>query len=639
MKKILFLLLSAAVAFSVAAGVNTKSYRVIPPNSQDTQLVAKGMKNDVKEKRHAKDKRMMRQPMKQAVNKPRANQPEGELVTYTRSGNAVYNHGGTYIAAQQSGEMDIVYDPDGTTVYLKNIIFKSDSLFGDYWVQGTLNSDGTAISVPMGQSIYKFSTYNVYVKLAWGTSTYRVHNGEQFFNFTVDESANQAIYLIEGNTITLQNSYTVGNSVNSVFNGTGLGCVLSSSNETFGGFLEWNTVLTGPPSKPTVIYEIPENCNVYTYHRNSAAIYQYWNYLNFDSTDGNFNVAFDMSGNGDVYIQNPAWYHDDQRSWVKGSYDWMTGIISIPTGQYLRWVDSHEYGIVLGWGSTQAYSEVGNDGEVVYYANASIDESTTEIQLQIDGDYIYLLDTEGNIDDDLPDNLFATGMITYWDDDLSWTSIEFCNRDEYGYAEPWGIKLYMGSAVPANPIVTQWYDYGDESGFSRLFYILPDTDVDGKYINPDNLSYSIYLDDDQLFTFDAATYSYDISEDMDEIPYSLLNGGYDFHPGYTYFYRTNEPGFEPFFNWRIGMQIHYTVDGVKNSSDIVYLEVFENPNAMLGDVNMDNSVTIADVTALIDYLLNQDSTGISLSNADINQDENVTIADVTALIDMLLSGN
>ena len=61
------------------------------------------------------------------------------------------------------------------------------------------------------------------------------------------------------------------------------------------------------------------------------------------------------------------------------------------------------------------------------------------------------------------------------------------------------------------------------------------------------------------------------------------------------------------------------------------------PAGLRGDVNMDNNVSIADVTALIDYLLSHDATGISVANADCNLDENVSIADVTALIDYLLS--
>ena len=57
-----------------------------------------------------------------------------------------------------------------------------------------------------------------------------------------------------------------------------------------------------------------------------------------------------------------------------------------------------------------------------------------------------------------------------------------------------------------------------------------------------------------------------------------------------------------------------------------------------GDVNGDGSVNISDVTALIDYLLSGNASGINLSAADTNQDTNVSIADVTALIDYLLSG-
>ena len=66
---------------------------------------------------------------------------------------------------------------------------------------------------------------------------------------------------------------------------------------------------------------------------------------------------------------------------------------------------------------------------------------------------------------------------------------------------------------------------------------------------------------------------------------------------------------------------------------------FTAKNAGLrGDVNGDNNVSIADVTALIDYLLSGDASSVNLGAADCNQDNGVSIADVTALIDYLLSG-
>ena len=57
-----------------------------------------------------------------------------------------------------------------------------------------------------------------------------------------------------------------------------------------------------------------------------------------------------------------------------------------------------------------------------------------------------------------------------------------------------------------------------------------------------------------------------------------------------------------------------------------------------GDVNNDGFITIADVTALNDYLLSSDASGINLDNADCNLDSGLSIGDVTALIDYLLSG-
>ena len=55
-----------------------------------------------------------------------------------------------------------------------------------------------------------------------------------------------------------------------------------------------------------------------------------------------------------------------------------------------------------------------------------------------------------------------------------------------------------------------------------------------------------------------------------------------------------------------------------------------------GDVDRDGNVNIADVTALIDYLLSGQT---APATADCDKDGNVNIADVTCLIDFLLSGS
>lgn len=69
--------------------------------------------------------------------------------------------------------------------------------------------------------------------------------------------------------------------------------------------------------------------------------------------------------------------------------------------------------------------------------------------------------------------------------------------------------------------------------------------------------------------------------------------------------------------------------------EICYEETWE-PEFVLGDVNDDGFVNIADVTGLIDYLLNNDASLINMNAADVSADGMINISDVTDLIDMLL---
>lgn len=63
-------------------------------------------------------------------------------------------------------------------------------------------------------------------------------------------------------------------------------------------------------------------------------------------------------------------------------------------------------------------------------------------------------------------------------------------------------------------------------------------------------------------------------------------------------------------------------------------EVMEWNDTIAGDVNGDGFVTAADVTALYDYLLNNDTS--SIVNGDQNNDGDITASDVTAVYNILL---
>ena len=84
-------------------------------------------------------------------------------------------------------------------------------------------------------------------------------------------------------------------------------------------------------------------------------------------------------------------------------------------------------------------------------------------------------------------------------------------------------------------------------------------------------------------------------------------------------------------------------DNVKASTATQFQIVLDEdaegaPTFMRGDVNNDGIVGIDDVSALIDYLLSGNATGINLNAADCDMDGEPHISDVSALIDYLLNG-
>ena len=105
------------------------------------------------------------------------------------------------------------------------------------------------------------------------------------------------------------------------------------------------------------------------------------------------------------------------------------------------------------------------------------------------------------------------------------------------------------------------------------------------------------------------------------------------------FYTVNDLLVEGTFIYKV--KAIYT-DGTESDwSNTEMVTLFENGPApheyAVGDVNHDHNVDIADVTALIDYLLGIGD--VCLTCANVNGDEDVNIADVTALIDKLLGIN
>ena len=170
-------------------------------------------------------------------------------------------------------------------------------------------------------------------------------------------------------------------------------------------------------------------------------------------------------------------------------------------------------------------------------------------------------------------------------------------------------------AMPANDIRVT-IDIQSLSGIwsGSLKYGIVSKNSDGKYSAVYTTTGNIQIDEDYgIATLDLSG-SY---------PYYLYDGR-------TYYIAVYSPYFansaDPDWMWFLDDPVPFTVD---NSATYP-------PTFILGDVNNDGSVSIADVTALIDLLLNGDTNVADHPAADLSGDGNISIADVTGLIDYLM---
>ncbi len=134
-----------------------------------------------------------------------------------------------------------------------------------------------------------------------------------------------------------------------------------------------------------------------------------------------------------------------------------------------------------------------------------------------------------------------------------------------GYDQPVFAPYADHAATPANPEVLSFVDNGELGGYNYGTFNVPTVDTDGNFINPNDLYYRIYFDDDEVFTFGPDEYP-QITEYMTEVPYYYTDN-YDIGVGGAtiYFYET---GFQ-----RVGIQSIFRGGGEEHMSEIVYMDL------------------------------------------------------------------
>ena len=111
---------------------------------------------------------------------------------------------------------------------------------------------------------------------------------------------------------------------------------------------------------------------------------------------------------------------------------------------------------------------------------------------------------------------------------------------------------------------------------------------------------------------------------------------------------TNNAIYQMAFDWggnlvcagdNIGIYSIPTDDNQSTTPAMSSMTVVKEASYLRGDVDCDGSVSISDVTVLIDYLLGDNPSPFSTRAADVDESGDINIADITVLVDRILTGS
>lgn len=163
-------------------------------------------------------------------------QPEGELKTYQRSGDAFYAYYGEPAMTDQNNTViNIVTASDGKTVYMKDPISQANA---GTWIKGSLGDDGK-LHVPLGQCVQYFN-----MGYGWKTVVLRMGEYDDFVGATyyIDDEMQEVTftYSSDGNTITMDD---LGGTDAGGYPGA-MYALVYTDDESFVGYADYHSVYT-----------------------------------------------------------------------------------------------------------------------------------------------------------------------------------------------------------------------------------------------------------------------------------------------------------------------------------------------------------------------------------------------------------
>lgn len=117
--------------------------------------------------------------------------------------------------------------------------------------------------------------------------------------------------------------------------------------------------------------------------------------------------------------------------------------------------------------------------------------------------------------------------------------------------------------TPSDPEIVAYNPYNEANGYGTFNFNLPFWNKQGLLLNPDNMFYNVYLDD-EVMTFSADIYT-SLDNDITNLPY-YFSDYYDiFSVGINHAVYLYEGGYK-----RIGVQSFVMADGIEYRSPIIY---------------------------------------------------------------------
>ena len=460
-------------------------------------------------------------------------QPAGTLKQYLRTGMAMIGDDFDVYEFEQNGSVaKVVFGDDGKSVYfympLSQITYPA-------WVKGTLSDDGTTITVPAGQQvlydvtepnpwtddpggeIYSFRLHLLELtELDNGSYTYNIAEGDPDIVWTVDK---------ETGALSLSSTDLDGYMI--------MGIVYDTPDDPeadgqWNGYADYATVYVPFTDEPLAV---PDGLKTETYS------------MTYTNESGNVqgklvDVAFDGD---DIWITNFS--KDFPDVWIKGSI--VDGKVVFSRQMLL--ID--EFSDVVYFQAYKANEVVEEWGSYFEY-----EASTDDIVFNYDA----------------ATRSFATDMNC----NVNASAIRFSGMEMFG--QPSFSPYTEVAATPADPIITYFDGYeGDRGYICFADFTIPTVDVDGNFIDPAKLSFCFYTSENEVYHFVRDNYirteetdGWDFepawTDGMTEIPYTIVDEGYDFSKDRVYF-RFGEMS-------RLGLQSIYRGAGVERRSNIYFYD-------------------------------------------------------------------